>query len=578
LSDRQLLEEFLIDVPYYVPVVVESRGRSLGWESHIIHLLSELHAGQIIRSGLLSCWSTFLNDSNIISDKRTPLYREAITTDNEASSRLSVLHVSPEMAPLSKVGGLADVVGSLPAAQRELGVDARVITPSWPDVSGRLRQLAAKFKAGPLPVCVPLQWRAWCGSVSETEIGGVPVYLLEHPGLFDKREIYPAVLDGDSARPFAFLSLAALEPAFPDGWKPDIIHVHDWSTCLAPAALKWHRYYGLLPEKPFTVLTIHNIAYQGSLPLSVLDEWGMAEAAFSMDAMEFYGWMNLLKGGIASADALTTVSHNYAKEILTPQFGEGLDGVLGYRRERLDGIVNGIDTVYWDPRTDPLVPANFGPGDMKGKNICRRALFEECGWVSDDRPLLVSIGRLVGQKGMDILLEAVGPLVSAGARLVVIGTGEPEMEKAFAALGKKRQSEVFFRAAFDERLAHLAYAGGDIFLMPSLFEPCGLSQMISMRYGTVPVVRGVGGLADTVSDADAEPHGTGFMFDEYTWEAIVGAVNRALEHFRSPRRWSILRKRCMEKDFSWSRSARDYISLYDSLAQRGSSTKREGSA
>ncbi|MDO9508925.1 MAG: glycogen synthase GlgA [Thermovirgaceae bacterium] len=504
--------------------------------------------------------------------------REAILTDTEARSRLSVLHVTPEMAPLSKVGGLADVAGSLPAALRELGVDARVLTPSWPGVPGRLREIGAGFKAAPLRVCVPLQWRAWCGSVAETEIGGVPVYLLEHPELFENKDIYPGDLGPDTALPFAFLSLAALERVFPDGWKPDIIHVHDWASCLTPAALKWHRYYGLLTEKPATVLTIHNIAHQGPLSLSVLDEWGMTGAAFAMDAMEFYGGVNLLKGGITSADAVTTVSPNYAREILTPEFGEGLEGVLEYRRKRLSGILNGIDTVYWDPRTDPMIPANFGPEEMKGKGVCRAALLAECGWEIEGGPIMVSIGRLVRQKGMDILLKAIEPLFAMGARLVVIGTGEPALEKAFAALAEKRPDEVFFRQAFDERFAHLAYGGGDIFLMPSLFEPCGLSQMISMRYGTVPVVRGVGGLADTVSDADAGPHGTGFMFEEYNGDALASAVGRALEHFGSPRRWSILRKRCMERDFSWSRSARAYISLYDSLAQRGPSTKREGSA
>lgn len=470
------------------------------------------------------------------------------------------------MAPLSKIGGLGDVAGSLPAALRELGVDARVLTPSWPGVAGRLRELGTALKTGPVSVCVPLQWRAWCGSVSGTEIGGVPIYLLEHPKLFDNEGIYPGELDAGSVLPFAFLSLAALEPAFPDGWKPDIIHLHDWASCLAPAALRWHRYYGLLPEKPSTVLTMHNIAHQGSLPLSVLDEWGMAPPAFAMDAMEFYGGVNLLKGGIAAADAVTTVSPNYAKEILTPEFGEGLDGVLEYRRNRLSGILNGLDTGYWDPRTDPLIPASFGPGAMKGKGVCREALLAECGWESGGGgPLMVSVGRLVKQKGMDILQGALASMLSGGARLVVIGTGEAALEKAFMEAARKRPKEVFFRQAFDERFAHLAYAGGDIFLMPSLFEPCGLSQMISMRYGTIPVVREVGGLVDTVTDVDAYPHGTGFMFEEFSAGALASAVGRALAHYGSPHRWAILRKRCMEKDFSWDRSAREYMSLYGSL-------------
>lgn len=510
-------------------------------------------------------------------DKELDPFREAMNTDTEACSRISVLHVTPEMAPISKVGGLADVAGSLPAALRKLGVDARVLTPSWPGMSGRLRELGAILKTGPVSVCVPLQWRAWCGSVSGTEIGGVPIYLLEHPELFGNKGIYPGELDTGTVLPFAFLSLAALEPAFPDGWKPDIIHVHDWASCLTPAALRWHRYYGLLPEKPSTVLTIHNIAYQGALPLSVLDEWGMAPQAFAMDAMEFYGGVNLLKGGIAAADAVTTVSPNYAKEILTPEFGEGLDGVLEYRRKRLSGILNGLDIGYWDPRTDPLIPASFGPGAMKGKSVCRDALLAECGWESGGGPIMVSIGRLVEQKGMGILLKVLDRILSSGSRLIVIGMGEPALEKAFREASRKRPHEIYFRQAFDERFAHMAYAGGDIFLMPSLFEPCGLSQMISMRYGTVPVARGVGGLVDTVSDADACPHGTGFMFDEFSAGALASTVGRAMDHFASPRHWSVLRRRCMQKDFSWDRSAREYLSLYESLVLKVQKNNREGS-
>ena len=447
-------------------------------------------------------------------------------------------------------------------------MDARVLTPMWPGVAGSLRERGAEIDGGPVQVCVPLQWRAWCGSVSATAVGGVPVYLLEHSGLFGNRDIYPSGLDAGSALPFAFLSLAALEPAFPDSWIPDIIHVHDWTSCLAPAALRWHRYYGLLPKRPATVLTIHNIAHQGSLPLSVLEEWGMGPSAFAMDALEFYGGVNLLKGGIASADAVTTVSPGYAEEILTPRFGEGLDGVLEYRRERLRGILNGLDTSFWNPATDQLLPARFGAGDMKGKKACRGALLKECGWEDREGPVMVSVGRLVKQKGMDILLGALDSILSGGARLAVIGTGEPAIEKDFEEAAKKRPDRVFFRKAFDERFAHLAYAGGDIFLMPSLFEPCGLSQMISMRYGTVPVVRGVGGLADTVLDADAGPHGTGFIFDDYSAAALAAAVERSMEHYAAPRRWSLLRKRCMERDFSWDVSAGEYLSLYESLTSK----------
>ncbi len=496
--------------------------------------------------------------------------------DTQLSSPISVLHVTPEMAPLSKIGGLADVAGSLPAALRENGVDARVLTPAWSGVMRRLAELGCPVGPEKSPVCVPLQWRAWCGSLRGTVVEEVPVYLLEHPLLFEDPAIYPVELDRASALPFAFLSLAALEPVFPGGWMPDIIHVHDWASCIVPAALKWHRYYSILPEKPATALTIHNIAHQGKLPIDVLDEWGMGPGAYGLDGLEFFGEVNLLKGGITAADVITTVSPSYVGEILTPEFGEGLENVLGYRREKVTGVLNGLDTRSWDPSKDPSLPARFAPGNMKGKKTCRESFVEKCGWKDCEGPLMVSVGRLVRQKGMDLVLESLDGILEEGARLAVIGTGDPALEKAFSKVSAARPDRFFFRPAFDENLARLAYAGGDIFLMPSLFEPCGLSQMIAMRYGTIPVARKTGGLGDTISDVDEHPDGTGFLFGEYSAEALVGAVARSRVRFSAPRQWSAIRKRCMEGDFSWKSSARAYAVLYESLINKRSVIKREG--
>ncbi|HPD96933.1 MAG TPA: glycogen synthase [Synergistales bacterium] len=497
-------------------------------------------------------------------------------TDTPLGSRISVLHVTPEMAPLSKIGGLADVAGSLPSALRENGVDARVITPAWPGVMRRLAELGCPVDPGKPSVCVPLQWRAWCGSLSSTVVNGVPVYLLEHPLLFENPSIYPAMLDKVSALPFAFLSLAALEPVFPDEWKPDIIHVHDWASCIIPAALKWHRYYSLLAKKPATLLTIHNLAHQGSLPIDVLEEWGMGPGAYGLDGLEYFGEANLLKGGITSADLITTVSPSYAGEILTPAFGEGLEGVLKYRKEKIKGVLNGLDTISWDPLRDPALPARFGQGNMRGKKNCKNALLERCGWEASEGAVMVSVGRLVRQKGMDLVLECLDRILEGGGHLAVIGTGELVLEKAFSEAAATRPDRVFFLPGFDEGLARLAYAGGDIFLMPSLFEPCGLSQMIAMRYGTVPVARKTGGLADTISDVDEQPGGTGFLFGESNPDALADAVARARARFSSPRQWSAVRKRCMEGDFSWKSSARAYVNLYRSLVLEGSAIKREG--
>ncbi|HBG14450.1 MAG TPA: glycogen synthase [Synergistaceae bacterium] len=486
----------------------------------------------------------------------------------DARSRLTVLHVTPEMTPVSKVGGLADVAGSLPGALRRLGVDARVMAPSWPGVAERLRDHGAREISGPGRICVTLGARRVCSDIRVVDLAGTPLCLLEDAELFSNPSIYPEKLDPLSAMPFAFLSLAAVEYSLSNEWKPQILHLHDWPTSLAPAALKWHRVYGVSHEGPRTVLTIHNIAHQGILPLSALDEWGLGPEAFSLDGVEFYGSANLLKGGITASDAVVTVSPNYAREILSPEFGEGLEGVLEYRKSKITGILNGIDTESWDPWKDKAIPSNFRTGDMKGKKVCRAALISECGWEGFSGPVIVSVGRLVRQKGLELVLHALDEIMSMGARLVLIGTGERELEERFSREAIRRPEGLHFRRAFDENFARLAYAGGDIFIMPSLFEPCGLSQMIAMRYGTVPVARSVGGLVDTVSDADAGPRGTGFLFEDFTPEALMSALKRALTHFSEPRSWSQLRRRCMEKDFSWDHSARSYMALYSSLAEQ----------
>lgn len=488
--------------------------------------------------------------------------------DTEDRSQISVLHVTPEIAPFSKVGGLADVAGSLPSALYRLGADVRVMTPSWPGVTERMIEKGAEETSDPAPVCVMLRNREYCGSVRLFDLEGLKICLLEHHDLFSSTGVYPRDLDPVSVTPFAFLSLAAVEYSLYGGWKPQVLHLHDWPSSLAAAAMKWHMKYSFADGKPGTVLTIHNLAHQGTLPLSVLDDLGMGPDSFSLDGAEFYGKANLLKGGIVAADLVTTVSPNYAREMLTPEFGERLEGVLAYRNEKVSGILNGIDTAAWDPASDGLIPANFSIGDMKGKKVCHASLLSECGWDGFHGPVLVSVGRLVRQKGLDILLDAMDEILSAGARIAVIGTGEGSLEEKFADASVRRPDGLHFRAAFDERFARLSYAGGDIFIMPSLFEPCGLSQMIAMRYGTVPVARGVGGLVDTVSDADAGPRGTGFLFDDFTPEALMSAVRRALTHFSEPRSWSQLRRRCMEKDFSWDLSARSYMTLYSSLSDQ----------
>lgn len=476
-----------------------------------------------------------------------------------------VLHVTSEMAPLVKVGGLGDVVGSLPASLNAMDTDARVLIPAYAGVLDRVSDEGFRLTRLTRTVETALRWSVIRSRIWRALVNGVPVYLLENDALYGSPAPYPDVLTPDSVVPFAFLSLAALDLHAAVRWKPDIIHCHDWPTSLASIALRWHRHYRTIPRKPFSVLTIHNLAHQGVLPRKVLDEWGIAEDAFAMDGIEFYGDVNLLKGAIVASDRVTTVSPRYAAEILTEEGGRGLSGVLGEHSGKLSGILNGLDTTLWNPERDSAISCRFGASRPEGRLECRKAFLEDIGWDDDGSPLCIVVSRLVRQKGLDILIPAIPRILSLGAKVVIIGKGESAFEERLAAMDPTFPGRVRTILTYDERLAHAAYAGGDIFLMPSNFEPCGLSQLISLRYGAVPVVRAVGGLADTISDADASPNGYGFTFDAYDADALVGAVSRALDAYRDTKRWNEIRRRGMKTDFGWKRSASAYKALYLSL-------------
>jgi len=480
-------------------------------------------------------------------------------------SPVKVLHVSPEMAPLSKVGGLGDVAGSLPGALRRLGYEVRVLTPAWPGVlemSSR-KGLTPQVEIPLLPLS--LRWRTFEARLWNTTLSGVPVYLLEQDELFSDPGIYPSLLDADRILPFAALALTVMEFRRRTGWEPDIVHVHDWAAALVPAFFRWHRYWSARPANISTVLTIHNLAHQGIVDTAVLEEWHLKPESFSIDGLEFFGKVNCLKGGIVTADAVTTVSPSYAREIMTPEFGAGLDGLLKSVRGKVSGILNGIDPDEWNPAKDPCLPVPYNARDMEGKRDNKRALLSRFDWMDDGRPVLSFVGRLVHQKGIDLLLGALPDLVKHRVRMVIVGTGEEEYERRLAEAAGRYKKTLGLRLAFDEELARLVYAGSDMFLMPSAFEPCGLSQLIALRYGTVPVVRATGGLSDTIVDADEHSEGYGFVFSGFSVQALLEAVNRAIAAYRDTSRWRDITRRAMIQDFSWTRSAQSYGRLYEAL-------------
>lgn len=478
---------------------------------------------------------------------------------------LKVLHIAPECSPIAKKGGLGDVVGTLPKALKKQSIDARVLIPAWPGVLEKAEEIG-RLKREPIgEISVALNWRAYTASVLEAEVNGLHIYLLDQPELFSDPCIYPEKLDAVTVLPFIFLSFAPFELLRLTGWKPQFLHAHDWTTAPVSAALKWHRYYSYFNGDYDTVFTIHNLAFQGIISPSVLEGWGFSPRAFSnldTDSLEYFGQVNMMKGAITTTEAFTTVSPNYSWDIQTPNGGLGLDGVIVAHKNKLRGIINGIDYDIWNPKTDSFLPANYSIGDMGGKEECRRALLKECGWKEDRRPILIFVGRLTEQKGIDIMLDAVRPFLAKKARFVIVGSGNDLYTRKVFEFRKEYPHSVHEILEFNEAKAHLAYAGGDMLLMPSLFEPCGLSQLIAFAYGTIPVARATGGLADTVIDADGSPDGTGFLFKDFSHEELQKAIDRALAAKDDGTRWDGIIRNAMGSDFSWDNSAKAYAELY----------------
>jgi starch synthase len=470
---------------------------------------------------------------------------------------MRIAHLASEVVPFSKTGGLADVAGALPPALAALGHEVTVVAPGH---RLTLKDVLPGENRGDVSA---LGLSARLNVVTHR---GVRVVLLDCPALFVRPALY-SLPDGDfpdNPVRFAFFARAALAALAKLGGA-DVVHAHDWQAALAPLLLRHDGLsrFGLPGAK--TVLTIHNLAYQGLFPPWTLEACGLPRALFTMDLLEFYDQVSFLKGGLVSADALTTVSPTYAKEILTPAFGCRLEGVLSARSDRLFGILNGLDLEEWDPAHDPFLELPYDFDDVdEGKQAARELLASETGVGRGPRPLLGMVSRLAEQKGADLLAAALDDIVKSGFDLVVLGTGELRYEEAMRAAQAAHPGRVAVLTRFDERLAHRIYAASDLFLMPSRYEPCGLGQMISMRYGTLPVVNSVGGLADTVVDVSRRG-GTGFVLEELSPAALISALSRAHELLTKPAALAEVRERGMTRDFSWKASARAYVKLYETL-------------
>lgn len=476
-----------------------------------------------------------------------------------------VVSATSEIAPLCRTGGLGDVAGALPAALRDQGVEVVSFCPFHEQVrrTAALRRLSVTDTG--VEVRVPLAGRLVPTRIVEIE-GPVRTFCVDARPLYDRESLYG--FDDDGWR-YALFSRAVLLAA-PRllGRAPDVFHVHDWQTGLLPLYLRQH------PELAGSraVFSIHNLAYQGVFPKELLPQVDVGWEHFTFDRLEFHDQVSFMKAGIAYADAVTTVSPTYAREILTPEFGQLLDPHLRAHSDRLHGILNGLDLEDWNPATDPALVEHFDVERPTGKAACRHDLLERFGLeASDDQPVLAVLSRFTGQKGLDLVCEVADHLVAQGARLVVLGTGDHALQDWFRWLQDAHPEAISVRVDFDDRLARKIVAGADALLIPSRFEPCGLTQMQAMRYGTVPIVHAVGGLRDTVHDPGDEAlgrgEGDGFRFEHPTAAGLGWAAVRAIDMFRShPERWANLSRACMERDWSWAPSARRYKALYEGLA------------
>ena len=475
---------------------------------------------------------------------------------------LNVLAAASEIYPLVKTGGLADVVGALPAALAPHGIAVRTLAPGYPAVLKALEGGKAVHRYESL--------FGGAASLLAGRANGIELFALDAPHLYARPGNPYLGSDGkdwpDNARRFAAFATVAADlcrGAVPE-FRPDILHVHDWQAALAPAYLKFGK-----PCTVKSVITIHNLAFQGTFPAAVFDELKLPPKAYAIDGVEYYGGVSYLKGGLQFADAITTVSPTYAREICTPEGGMGLDGLLRMRRAALKGIVNGIDTAVWDPATDAQVAATYDARRLTRRATNKRAIERRFALAPSDGLLYCIVSRLTGQKGMDLVIESIDPLLQTGARLALLGSGDKALETAFSAVAKRHPGRIGVVLGYDEALSHLLQAGSDAILIPSRFEPCGLTQLYGLRYGCIPVVSRVGGLADTIIDANdaalSAGVASGIQFSPVDQPSLESALMRAAGLFGDQKAWREMQRRGMRADVSWQRSAGQYAALFRDL-------------
>jgi len=475
---------------------------------------------------------------------------------------MRILFVASEGLPFSKTGGLADVVEALPKALSAMGHEVGVVLP---------RYRSTKTTGTVLPsLTVPVNERLYFPDIQgAAPVHGVRYFFVDAPELFDREQLYGEKGKDypDNAERFALFSRAAIEIA-KRVWTPDVFHCHDWQTALVPVLLRsLYESDGMMSGVP-VVFTIHNMGYHGLFPRSVLHSVGLPESLFDQDAMEFYGKVNYLKGGLVFSDYLTTVSRRYAQEIQTAEYGHGLEGVVRSRGERIVGILNGVDYAAWSPESDTFIAARYAAKDLSGKRLCKKDLLEQFKLPTTEkdlsRPLMGIVSRFTDQKGFDLIAQDADEILAEDLSIVALGAGEPKYEQLFRELAGRFPAKLGVKVAYDNALAHKIEAGSDMFLMPSRYEPCGLNQIYSLRYGTVPVVRATGGLDDTIQDFDAvSGEGTGFKFEAYDGQALLACIRRALATYRDQKAWRRLQSNGMAKDFSWKASAAEYVQLYE---------------
>jgi len=482
---------------------------------------------------------------------------------------MHIVFAASECVPFAKTGGLADVVGALPPELAKLGHEVTVYLPLYARVR---RHIEDELKYAARSITIPFEYyNRFVGIVDGGKRAGVQFYFVDCPEMFDRPELYGSAGKDypDNAERFALYCRAVLEATKLLG-VPEVFHVHDWQAALIPVYLRTTYSSDPVLSHAATVLTIHNAAYQGAFPPVTTERLLFPWEIFTLDKVEQFDSFNFLKGGLVYSDMLTTVSRKYAEEIQTPEFGEGLDNVLRRRANVLRGILNGVDYSQWDPATDPHLTAHYGPEEFAGKRECRADLLAALGLdsVEETTPVIGIVSRFVAQKGFDLVEEIAGKLSEMDVAVVALGSGEPAHEKFFRDWAFWNKANVAVRIGYDEALAHKIEAGADIFLMPSLYEPCGLNQIYSLKYGTVPVVRATGGLDDTIEEWNPEQGtGTGFKFKGRTGGALLMAIERALLAFRDKGGWDRLMRNGMARNYSWEQPAREYAAVYEEAAR-----------